>query len=504
MDIKKLREQIDGVDVSICDLLKKRMELAGEIAKYKADNGLPVLSSAREQEILESVSRIVGEDLAPYAQAVYSAIFAESRAYQQKLIEKTKKSGVLGKYEYGLIGEHLSHSYSPAIHAEIGDYPYSLIELEPEEVEPFIRSRRFKGLNVTIPYKKDVFKLCDKLSPEAQEIGSVNTVWVSPSGRLHGYNTDAFGFEYMLHSAGINPHGQKCIVLGSGGASVTAVCVLKKLGASSVVVISRTGKNNYSNIHLHYDAAIIVNTTPVGMYPENGSSVIELTHFAKCVGVVDLIYNPARTKLILDAERLSIPCVSGLSMLVAQAVKSYEHFFKQPFDENRIDKIIEKTAHSMMNITLIGMPGSGKSTVGVLIAQMTGRKLIDTDLLIEKKTGRLPAQIITEDGEAEFRKIESSVLEEVSKLSGKVIACGGGIVTIPGNLRMIRQNSLVFFLNRDLRELDTSKRPMSAGGALPGMYATRLPLYRAVCDHEIKFKSSYQSACDIIRIAGIG
>lgn len=503
MNIDDLRKQIDNIDGKLSALLKKRMELSAAVADYKAKNDLPVLSVSREQAILDRVSSLVGDEVSPYIKEVYLAILDESRKYQKKLIDQIPSYEKNKSYEYGLIGEHLAHSYSPQIHAAFGDYDYSLIELAPDEVEGFLKARRFKAVNVTIPYKKVALALCDKLSDEAKAIGSVNTI-VNKNGKLYGYNTDAFGFEYMLRSADISPYNKKCIVLGSGGASVTAVYVLKKLGASSVVVVSRSGDNNYQNLHLYYDAEIIVNTTPVGMYPDNGKSVIELSFFKNCTGVIDMIYNPARTKLILDAERLSIPAVSGLPMLVAQGKKAYELFFGTKADDSIIDKAIRKVSHDMMNITLIGMPGSGKSTIGILISKMTGRELVDTDELIEKTTGKSPSEIITSEGEAEFRKIESGILAEVSKQSGKVIACGGGIVTIPRNLDMIRQNSLVFFINRDLNDLDTGKRPLSANGALPGMYKMRLPLYRAACDHEIKFESSYQSAHDIIRIAGYG
>ena len=504
MDIKKLRKSIDDIDEMMCALFVKRMDTAAEIAKFKTENSLPVTSESRENEVLERVTALVGDEFAPYAKELYETMFNASKRYQAEIMAKELRASRLENIEYGLVGGRLSHSYSPEIHACLGDYDYQLIELEENEVRDFFKAKKFKAVNVTIPYKKIAFECCDVVSDDtARSIGSVNTVVVSKSGRLHGYNTDLYGFEYMLRSANISPYGKKCIVLGSGGASVTAVAVLRKMGASSVTVISRTGSSNYENLHLHYDAEIIVNTTPVGMYPENGKSVIELAKFKNCTGVVDMIYNPEKTKLILDAERLSIPFVSGLPMLVAQAKMANERFFGRPLDDSVTEKVIKQISSEKKNITLIGMPGCGKSTIGMLISRMTGRELTDTDELIEKSTGRSPADIIKEDGENAFRKIESGVLADVSKESGKIIACGGGIVTVPSNIDLLRQNSTVFFINRDINDLDTKGRPLSSGGALPGLYATRLPLYRKACDNEIKFESSYQCASDIIRLAGL-
>ena len=407
----------------------------------------------------------------------------------------------LNNITYGLLGEHLCHSYSPQIHALIGDYDYRLIELAREEALGFLKAHPFKAINVTIPYKIDAFNACDLLSNEAKAIGSVNTLVVR-DGKLCGYNTDAYGFEYMLKRGGIDPRGKSAIVLGSGGASVTAVYVLKKLGASGVTVISRRGENNYENISRHHGAGIIVNTTPVGMFPGNGVSPIKLSGFKNCTGAVDLIYNPAKTRLILDAISLGIPAVSGLSMLVAQAKKAAEYFFDRRFEDSIIGEIEKKISSGMKNIALIGMPGCGKSTVGRKLKALTGRELVDTDEEIEKRTGRRIPEIIENDGESAFRQIERDVLTEISKQSGIIIACGGGIVTTAGNADLLRQNSTVFYIDRPISELETKGRPLSQSSGVETLYKARRPLYLKAADRVIPFESSDKCAEDILASIG--
>ena len=404
---------------------------------------------------------------------------------------------------YGLLGEKLSHSYSPLIHSILGDYPYALTELSPEAAREFLQRHEFDAYNVTIPYKKLAYECCDILSDEAKAIGSVNTLVVGKDGRLYGYNTDAFGFAYMLELLGADPAGKKCIVLGNGGASVTVQYVLNKMGASSVTVISRRGPITYDMLDSFYDAQIIVNATPVGMYPQNGEGLIDLDSFTCCEAVIDLIYNPCKTRLLLDAEKLGIPCINGLSMLVAQAKRAYELFFDTRRDNGIISEAVKRISADTLNITLVGMPGCGKSTVGRLISALTGRELLDTDELICKKTGRTPADIIRSEGEHKFRKIESLVLREVSKLSGKIIATGGGIVTVEENFDPLRENSTVFYIQRDTEELATEDRPLSANGGLAALYEKRHPLYKQVSDHTVVSRDAEQTARRILELSGI-
>lgn len=409
---------------------------------------------------------------------------------------------------YGLLGEKLAHSFSPQIHRELGNPAYTLTELPPEAVEEFFCKREFTAINVTIPYKKNALAACDRISPRAEAIGSVNTVVKQADGHIFGYNTDAYGFEYMLKKGKIDPKGEKCLVLGSGGSSVMAQYVLRRLGAREVIVISRGGENNYENLHLHADAGVIVNTTPVGMYPKNGTSPVDLAQFPALKGVADLIYNPALTKLLLDAERLGIPHVGGLSMLVAQAKLAHLLFFgKVLSDEIAVacpDKDIDAITHAIeaetKNILLIGMPSCGKSTVGRILAEETGRPLIDTDALIVERAGKSIPEIFAEEGEEAFRMLETAVAADLCKGAGQIIATGGGIVTRERNHDLIRQNSIVIFINRPLEQLSTDGRPLSQQNRLSDLLKARLPLYRKLCNYEIAFRSSPQVAQDILQI----
>ena len=383
----------------------------------------------------------------------------------------------------GLLGRFLSHSYSPQIHGMLGAYPYTLFEKEPEEIVDFLQNGDFTGINVTVPYKKTVIPYLDELSPVARRLGAVNTV-VRRNGKLIGHNTDYFGFQMMVQKSGLDVSGKKALVLGSGGASNTAVTVLQDLGAD-VTVISRQGEHTYSNLHLHADASLIVNTTPVGMYPNNGESPVNLDQFTHLEGVLDLIYNPAKTQLLLDAEKRNIPHVNGLLMLVAQAKESSEWFTDMMLSDDLISSIHNCLEKQMRNIILIGMPGSGKSTVGRLLAEKTGRKFVDADLLIQQLAKKKIPEIIAQDGEEIFRDWETAALAELGKQSGLIIATGGGCVTKERNFPLLHQNGILFWLQRDLEKLPTDGRPLSQKGRLEEMFQARQPLYRSFADHII-------------------
>ena len=397
----------------------------------------------------------------------------------------------------GLLGEKLGHSYSPAIHAQLADYAYGLYEVAPEDLPAFLTGGDFDALNVTIPYKKAVIPYCAELSPIARRLGSVNVLVRRADGTLYGDNADAFGFEYLVRHSGIDVAGQKALVLGNGGASATIQAVLEQLGAH-VTVISRHGPDNYENLDRHADAHVIVNTTPVGMYPNTGKAAVDLRQFPQCAGVLDIVYNPARTALLLQAESLGIPCAGGLYMLVAQAKRSCEVFTDTVIDDAQILRIHRLLRQEMENIVLIGMPGSGKTTVGQALAELTGREAIDIDQRIVERAGRSIPDIFAQEGEAAFRALEREETANAGKLSGKIILTGGGVVKDPRNYGSLHQNGRIYHLVRDLNALPTDGRPLSQGADLKAMWAQRAPLYARFRDVEIDNDGSIQETADKI------
>ncbi len=399
---------------------------------------------------------------------------------------------------FGLLGEKLSHSFSPLIHSYLGDYEYRLFEIAPAEVGDFLLHGGFDGLNVTIPYKKTVIPYCNELSVKAQKIGSVNTLLRRPDGGLLGDNTDYDGFSYLLDKLAVDISGKKALILGSGGSSATVRAVLTGRGAGELVTVSRSGPDNYQNLGRHADAELVVNTTPVGMYPDTGASPVGLSAFPACRAVVDIIYNPARTKLLLDAEALGIPFVNGLPMLVAQAWRAAELFTGAAIDDAVIDSITDRIGRLTKNIILIGMPGSGKTAVGAALARLAVRDFYDTDVLITEKSGKSIPEIFLEDGEAAFRRLESDTLADAVKKSGAVIATGGGIVTMPENLRLIRQNSTCVFLDRELSELPADGRPLSIQNGILALAEKRLPLYNEWCDVKLAVRGGVEETANLI------
>lgn len=406
--------------------------------------------------------------------------------------------------EFGLLGEHLGHSFSPAIHKQLGGYDYQLVELPPDQVGPFLQEGSFRGLNVTIPYKKTVMAYCQKLSPAAERIGSVNTIVRKADGSLYGDNTDYDGFRYLLQSAGAQVRGKKVLVLGSGGASLTVRAVLADLGAGDVVTISRRGPDNYGNLDRHRDAEYIVNATPVGMYPDTGISPVDLDQFPRCKGVFDLIYNPAKTQFLLDGERRGMLWANGLGMLVAQARAAAERFLDAPIPEGRVAEITANMEKKTHNLLLIGMPGCGKTTIGRELARRLNRPLEDVDRRIAATAGRPIPEIFAQEGEEGFRIREHLALCTVSKESGRVIACGGGIVTRKENWDPMRQNSTVIYLRRDLSLLPTSGRPMSQANPVEKLYRQRAPLYEQLADLTVENRGTpAETANEIIRRLGL-
>lgn len=400
----------------------------------------------------------------------------------------------------GLLGRKLGHSYSPQIHNLLGSYPYVLFEKEPEQLEDFLKNGNFSGINVTIPYKKAVIPFLSELSPRAEKLGAVNTIVRRVDGSLIGHNTDYFGFERMVRHSGLRVEGKKVLILGSGGASNTARAVLEEKDAETIV-ISRGGENNYDNLYRHSDASVIVNATPVGMYPNTGVSPVNLDLFPHLEGVLDLIYNPARTQILLDAEKRGIVTVNGLLMLVAQAKEASEWFTGREISDAKIDEIHRCLSAQMQNIILIGMPGCGKSTVGRLLAEQTSRTFVDADAEIISLAGKTIPDIFAEDGEEEFRRWETLALEKLGKQSGLIIATGGGCVTRDRNYPLLHQNGTIFWLKRELDRLPTDGRPLSQANKLADMYIIRRPMYEKFADRIVDNNGAPEDAAAAILAA---
>ena len=386
--------------------------------------------------------------------------------------------------EYGLLGERLGHSFSPQIHRDLAGYDYQLLPTPPEAVEDLFARRAFQGLNVTIPYKRTVMPLCDEIDPRAAAIGAVNTV-VNQNGRLTGYNTDIDGFLYMARRAGVDMAGKKVVILGSGGTSRTARAAAGELGAREIVTVSRHGEDNYQNLSRHADAQVLVNTTPVGMYPNWGQSPVSLESFPALEGVLDVVYNPLRTALLLQAEERGLPRSCGLPMLVAQAKRAAELFTGQNIGDSRTEAVLHGLRRQLTSIVLIGMPGCGKTTVGRALAGKLGRTFVDLDGEIVRRAGMSIPEIFAREGEAGFRERESALVREFGERTGLVVSTGGGVVTRRENYIPLKQNGLLLHLRRDPAALPTDGRPLSQATAPEELWRRRAPLYAAFADGEI-------------------
>lgn len=405
--------------------------------------------------------------------------------------------------KYGLIGEHLTHSYSCEIHAQIADYEYELHELKPSELGEFLTKREFNAINVTIPYKQDVIPYLDEISETAKRIGAVNTI-VNRGGRLYGDNTDLPGMLALAKHIGIDMKGRKVLILGTGGASKTGHALAEYMGAESVYYVSRSGKNGsvtYEQaVTEHSDAQVIINATPVGMFPKQDGRPIDISAFPKLEGVLDAIYNPLRTNLVLDAQEKGIPAEGGLYMLSAQAVHAAAVFQDIPLDESLVDKAFKSVKNDKQNIVLIGMPSSGKTTVGKILSEKCGKELADTDEYIVKKIGMPISDFFARFGEAEFRKIEKETVAELAATGGKVIATGGGAVLDPENVRSLKQNGVLVFLDRKVENLiATDDRPLaSRRSALEKLYAERYDIYCAAAEVHIDANTTPEAEADAI------
>lgn len=405
--------------------------------------------------------------------------------------------------KYGLIGEHLKHSYSCEIHAQIADYEYELHEIPPSGLGEFLKKREFNAINVTIPYKQDVIPYLDEISDTAKRIGAVNAI-VNRNGRLYGDNTDFAGMLALAKHIGVDMKGRKVLILGTGGASKTGHALAEYMGAQSVFYVSRSGKDgsiSYEQaVTEHSDAQIIINATPVGMFPKQDGRPIDISAFPKLEGVIDAIYNPLRTNLILDAQERGIPAEGGLYMLSAQAVHASAVFRDIPLDESLVDKAFKSVKNDKQSIVLIGMPSSGKTTVGRILAEKCGKQLADTDEYIVRKIGMPISDFFAKHGEAEFRKIEKETVAELSATGGRIIATGGGAVLDAENVRALKQNGVLVFLDRRPENLiATDDRPLaSRRSALEKLYAERYDIYCAAAELHIDANTTPEAEADAI------
>ena len=403
---------------------------------------------------------------------------------------------------YGLLGEHLGHSFSPFLHHALGDEAYRLYELPVQELEAFVKQENIGGLNVTIPYKETVLPLADELSPAVEAIGAANTLY-RRDGRLIAENTDVLGFLYLLDANRIDVDGKKVLVFGSGGASKAVLEALRRKGAGEVLVVSRRGGDapliSYDELPDHTDADVVVNTTPVGMYPDNLASVTDLSRFDHLSGVVDIVYNPLRTGLLLQAEALGIPHANGLGMLVAQAVRAHEFFFDTNVDDRVIEDLTARLTRTATNLVLIGMPGSGKSSVAKLLSEKTGREVVELDRAIEEAAGKPIPAIFAEDGEDVFRDLESSCIAAAGARNGVILSLGGGAVTRERNYLPLHQNGRIYCLKRDLSLLAMDGRPLSKDlDTLRTMEQERAPMYERFADVTVVNDGTLEDAADAI------
>lgn len=516
-ELTELRQRIDRVDRAIVELLEERFDIVSGVIEYKRRKNLPVLDENREKQKLEALSSLCREDTESCIAQILQCMMDQSRSYQSE-----------HSLQYGLLGRVLGHSHSPEIHRMLGGYRYGLFERSPEELDDFFTKEQWQGISVTIPYKRDAMEYCDVLSDTAVACCSVNTVVrvLEDGGRTTcGLNTDYDGFRYVVSRSGAVIRGKKALVLGSGGVSGTVAQVLKDLGASDVTIISRSGENNYENIERHADAQVLVNTTPVGMHPGEGETPLDIRRLPHLTVVFDLIYNPLRTRLMLDAEEAGIPAYGGLPMLVAQAERAFRLFMATKNGESS-EEIIRRNGRDpeapdpdgerpdgpdmeaicrsfrlgLEDILLIGMPGAGKTTIGQALAGRLDRPFVDMDQVIQVWQGRTPEEIIREDGVQRFRDIETEAMEKVLRkrtipapadadqggpvsLSGPlVIATGGGCVERRENRRLIRENGRVIWVRRPAQDLPLDGRPVSQKDGVDAILDRRSPMYASWSD----------------------
>ena len=450
-----LRDQIDWLDKKIIDLYIQRMNLTDEVGEFKERENRDILDQVREKEILDNI-RNSYPDYQNELVDLYESILENSKLRQEKIFNKKRAP-------YGLLGRKLGYSFSKEIHEKFGQYKYELIELRPDQVKAFLQQSHLKGLNVTIPYKKTVVPYLDYMSREAKAIGVVNTIKFE-NGRKLGFNTDFYGFKKLLINKRIFVKDKKVLVLGSGATSTTVKSVLQNMRAKEITFVSRSGDINYQNIYDYQDYEILINTTPVGMSPNTEESLVDLERLPNIKAVCDVVYNPIYSRLIIDAKKRNLQTASGIDMLIYQAKKSYEIFTNTRINESQMTNIRNEIISSKINIVLVGMPGSGKTTIGRNLSKLLNKKHVDLDEEFFNHYGVRPAQIIETKGEMEFRKMESFVAKKFGSMNNLVISTGGGVVTVEENYYHLKQNALIIRIERDIRKLSTRNRPLSQGG----------------------------------------
>ena len=397
-----------------------------------------------------------------------------------------------------LIGEKLSHSYSRLIHKKFGMYSYDLVELPPDNLKEFVEHGGYDAFNVTIPYKSAIIPYIDKVETLAMQIGAINTV-CRLGGKTYGYNTDILGMAYMLKRAGIALGGKHVMIFGSGGTGKTAEMLAKKNGAASITVVSRSGSVNYKNFYELQQTQIIINTTPVGMYPYSDISLADLSKFRNLEAVADVIYNPMRTRLMLQARELNLKYAGGLYMLVAQAKYSMDIFVKNRHPDEIIEQVYKYLLSRIINIVLVGMPGSGKTSIGKAVARRERRRYVDSDAEIVASEGRAITEIFAEKGEEYFRKKEKQTLFLLGSQNGMVISTGGGAVLDRENYYSLKANGGIYYLEREITDLATRGRPLSTGTeALKKLLEQREPLYKAFADVTVENDGDFFSCVDKI------
>ncbi|MDO5037069.1 MAG: chorismate mutase [Tissierellia bacterium] len=490
-DIKDLRQEIDQIDRDLVQIFKRRMAWSQAIGAYKKAQGIPVLDKKREEEVLERLTQGEDESTKKAIEGLYDRIFALSRAHQEGLLGKDPEEKI-----YGLVGEKLGHSFSPRIHQLLSGRPYGLYEVAPEDLEAFLGREDIGGLNVTIPYKKRAFALCDQVSPRASRLKNVNSLLKRPDGSLWGDNTDYGGFVYLLRDLAYDPQGKKALVLGTGGAGQTVRAVLEDLGAQ-VHMVSRWGPLDYEGAYREEGVQLVVNATPVGMYPHNGKSPLDLSRFPSLEACLDLVYNPLKTALILQAQALGLPARSGLGMLVDQARLSAEIFQGEALPPSKTREIQALLEGELKNLVLIGMPSSGKTSIGQVLAQKLGKDFVDLDQEIERRTGLGIPDYFKVHGEEAFRDLESQLIEVFGKRTGQVIACGGGVVERKENYLPLKQNGTLILIKRPLEDLSSQGRPLSQKEGVEALYRRRRGLYLSWADLALDNRGIQETAGQI-------
>ena len=484
--LDELRHEIDAADKDLLEAFGRRLDIAKRIGEVKRAEGKPVYDESREISKIARLEEMASFEARPYVKELYQCVMNTAKDLEERPL-------------FGVLGRSIPHTYSPEIHSLITtDYAYAVIEREEEELGQLWeqgRSGVYGGFNVTIPYKKKAYELCDQLTEGAKIAGAVNTVVFRPDGTALGANTDIYGFKYMMKSAGINPAGKSVIILGTGGASTAVNIALLDLGALRIRFVSRSGLINYDNVYDECsDAQIVVNTTPVGMFPEIDRSPVDLSRFKNLEAVADVIYNPSVTRFLYDAQNLGLKTCGGLKMLTSQAVKASAFFrgagsddeAESSIDEEEIERVTNLISRRMKNITIIGMPGSGKTWLSRELGVHLGREVVDLDLVYKDRFGKTCAQTLEEEGESVFRERETRIAYEYLSKSGLVISCGGGVVVREDNFFPLRCNSRVIYNKRPLEVLSMNNRPLSRSKGPEKLYEERREAYESLSDVTIE------------------